>query len=81
MNTKETVKGEFCRFLNVSLSEVTLSLHLVVDFRVQMSPTITANGSLSPSLVLRSSDYRFLTWDPCVDFKTFRNSLKLYGDM
>lgn len=32
-------------------------------------------------LIVRSWDHRFLTWNPCVDFRGFRTFLKWYGDI
>lgn len=52
-----------------------------VNLRIQMGPAATAYWSLSMSLILRSWDHSFLTWDPCVDLKSSRISYKICGDM
>lgn len=73
---RECLGREFCSFLRASLSEVTASLHSQWTSAQQQLLTL-------PYQPLWFSDLqiRFLTWDPCVDFRSFRDSLKLYGDM
>lgn len=67
-----------CHFPGESLLEVTPSPESV-NLRTQTGPVVIAYWSLSPSLILRSWDHSFLTWDPCVDLKSSRTSYNYMG--